>query len=77
MLTLRCAACKTKLWRYDKIGPGHVLRCHKKRITRWYGGQAGEDKIYCPCGKAIGIDKGSYYQMISSAFTHTGTKRTK
>jgi hypothetical protein len=36
MLALKCAACKKKLWRYDKIGPGEVLRCHKDRIIRMY-----------------------------------------
>lgn len=36
MLTIRCAKCKSKLWKYDKIGQGEVLRCHKARITKWY-----------------------------------------
>jgi len=82
MLTIRCAACKSKLWKYDKIGHGEVLRCHKSRIVRMYlpdekiTGNEG-DKIKCVCGKDIGIDKGSYIKMIAKAFVYTGTKRNK
>ena len=75
MLVIRCAACKTKLWKYDKIGPGEVLRCHKARISTKYTFTARDEKIQCGCGKEIGIDKGSYIKMISKAFTYSGTKR--
>lgn len=78
MLIVKCAACKLKLWRYDKIGKGEVLRCHKARIDKIYNApQVNGDKIECQCGKAIGIDKGSFYKMISKTFTYTGTKRNK
>ena len=76
MLVLRCAACRKKLWRYDKIGKGEVLRCHKERIDRDYGNCSTHGgKIWCSCGNSIGIDKGSYYKMIDRAFTYSGTKR--
>lgn len=75
MLVLKCAACKRKLWRYDKIGPGEVLRCHKDRIQKMYNSQMNGHKIQCTCGKDVGIDKGSNYKMISKAFTYAGTKR--
>lgn len=75
MLTIYCATCKSKLWRYDKIGSGHVVRCHKKRIARWFMEEPEAGKLLCTCGKPIGIDKGSHYRMISGAFTHRGTKR--
>lgn len=76
MLVLRCAACRKKLWRYDKIGKGEVLRCHKKRIDKDYGNSsANGEAIYCLCGNKIGIDKGSYYKMIDRSFTYSGTKR--
>lgn len=78
MLTIRCAACKNKLWKYDKIGKGQVLRCHKARIKRYYSEIIQEtDKIKCPCGKDIGIDKGSFISMDGKAFVYTGTKRHK
>ena len=77
MLVLKCSACKQKLWRYDKIGSGEVLRCHKDRIKKIYTQVYKDDKIKCPCGKDIGIDKGPYIKMISNAFTYSGTKRNK
>ncbi len=75
MLVIKCAACKRKLWKYDKIGQGEVLRCHKDRITRRYKVKQEEDRIKCLCGKDIGIDKRNYIKMIGKAFTYTGTKR--
>lgn len=75
MLIIRCGACKKKLWRYDKIGQGEVLRCHKVRITKLYSSQIKGDRIHCPCGKRIGIDKGRFYKMIAKAFTYKGSKR--
>lgn len=75
MLILKCAACRRKLWRYDKIGPGEVLRCHKARIQKMYNSQMNGQKIQCRCGKDIGIDKGTFYKMIAKAFTYSGTKR--
>lgn len=77
MLIIKCAGCKRKLWKYDKIGPGEVLRCHKERMTRTYGFVEEEGKIRCTCGKDIGVDKGSHIKMIGKAFTYTGTKRNR
>ena len=77
MLVLKCAACKRKLWRYDKIGMGEVLRCHKDRITKMYASMTVNNKIKCICGKDIGIDKGRTIKMIGKAFTYSGTKRRK
>lgn len=75
MLTIKCAACKRKLWKYDKIGKGNVLRCHKDRITRVYQFDKDDSKILCQCGKEIGIDKGKSIKMISKAFVYSGEKR--
>jgi hypothetical protein len=77
MLTVLCAACRKKLWRYDKIGKGHLVRCHKARITKWFAAEKRDSKVYCPCGKPVGVDKGSHFRMIAGAYTHTGTKRNK
>ena len=76
MLTIKCSACKKKLWKYDKLGSGEVLRCHKQRITKTYEPLvSADDKIRCSCGKDIGIDKGTFYKMIAKAFTYKGTKQ--
>jgi hypothetical protein len=75
MLTIKCAACKRKLWKYEKFGKGAVLRCYKNRIDREYDYQREGDKILCLCGKEIGIDKGSHIKMVKKGFVYTGTKR--
>lgn len=76
MLVLRCAACRRKLWRYDKVGKGELLRCHKERIVRDYGHcSADGNRINCLCGNSVGIDKGGSYKMIDRAFIYAGTKR--
>jgi hypothetical protein len=75
VLLIKCAGCRRKLWKYEKIGAGEVLRCHKKRIDKIYGCAQEEDRVRCRCGKPIGIDKGSYIKMIGNAFTYSGTKK--
>jgi hypothetical protein len=77
VLLIRCAACKAKLWKYNKIGPGEVLRCHKDRIEKIYAMSDEGDKVKCSCGKDIGIDKGTYIKMIAKAFIYSGTKTNK
>ena len=77
MLTIKCSGCKRKLWKYRKVGPGEVLRCHKKRITRKFDYLEKEGRVYCECGKIIGIDMGSHYKMVSSSFTYSGVKDNK
>jgi len=74
MLTIKCSACKKKLWKYQKYGQGEVLRCHKDRIVKMYQSIEDGDKLKCRCGKDIGIDKGTYIKMIGKAFTYSGTK---
>jgi len=75
MLIIKCSGCRKKIWRYDKIGQGEVLRCHKNRIKKIYNQQMNGHKVTCSCGREIGIDKGSFYKMIASGFTYRGTKR--
>ena len=75
MLTIKCAACKRKLWKYEKFGKGEVLRCYKSRIEREYDYQREGDKIICVCGAEIGIDKGRHIKMIKKGFVYSGKKR--
>ena len=77
MLTIKCSGCKQKLFKYHKIGPGQVLRCHKSRIGKQYGVQIREDMLLCVCGRVIGWDKGRYFSMDKNAFTYSGTKSNK
>lgn len=50
------------------------MRCHKDRIVKMYCGEMKGHKIYCQCGKEIGIDKGTFYKMIAKAFVYKGDK---
>jgi len=75
MLTIKCAACKRKLWKYEKIGKGEVLRCYKSRIEREYEYNIVGDKLACTCGNLIGIDKGQHIKMIKKGFVYSGKKR--
>lgn len=74
MITIKCSACKSKIFKYRKIGKGRILRCYKKRIMRDYS-KHENDKIKCKkCGKVIGIDRGSLIRMKQSAFITSGFK---
>jgi hypothetical protein len=75
MLTIKCAACKRKLWKYEKFGKGEVLRCYKSRIEREYQVQYKSDKVLCICGREVGIDKGNYIKMIRKGFVYSGMRR--
>jgi len=77
MLTIKCSGCKRKLWKYRKVGPGEVLRCHKDRMTRKFEFKDKDGRVYCPCGQAVGINKGSFYKMIARSFTCSGVKDNK
>ncbi|SDB56672.1 hypothetical protein SAMN05660653_02833 [Desulfonatronum thiosulfatophilum] len=74
MLTIKCSGCKCKLWKYKKIGPGKVLRCHKSRISKRFDIMERDGMLFCPCGRSIATDMGRFYKMHVDAFTYTGTK---
>lgn len=77
MLTIKCAYCKTKLYKYLKIGKGKVLRCHKDRIKKIYNMPIidGED-VKCPnCEKTFAKNTEKFFDMNKDGFTYTGTKR--
>ena len=74
MLTVRCARCKRKLFRYEKVGEGRLLRCHKARMTRVFEGQFLESGLSCPCGARIGSDEGNWIGMIPGRVVTTGTR---
>ena len=77
MLLIRCAECNRKLWKYDKIGQGKILKCYKVRISKLYNVNQEKNRVRCLCGKDIGEDKGIYIKMIGRSFTYSGTKRNK
>ncbi len=82
MLILKCAKCKKKLWKYEKIGKGEVIRLHKDRITRHYldinlEGLAMDEKLFCVCGQPLAHNKGSCITLVKKGILATGTKDNK
>ncbi len=78
MLTIKCSKCKTKLFKYKKIGQGRVLRCWKNKITRVYDGEVRGNSFVCKsCDNVIAELKDDYLDMNSDSFTYTGTKIRK
>jgi hypothetical protein len=62
MLVLKCSDCRRK------------HRCHKDRIRKVWNLEERDGRAFCPCGRAVGIDRGTYYAMDRKAFTYKGTK---
>jgi phage FluMu protein Com len=78
VLTIKCAKCKTKLFKYKKIGQGRVLVCWKNKITRLYDGEIKGKNLICKnCGNIIAEIKEDYLDMNNYSFTYTGTKIRK
>ena len=74
MITIVCAKCGQKLFKYLKIGEGKILRCFKDRITKDQANHEGS-LLKCSCGNPIGEDMGEWYKMKQHAFTYTGKKQ--
>ncbi len=74
MLLIKCAGCKSKLFKYEKIGKGQVLVCHKSRIGKIFCLETSGDKVLCKCGVEVAIDKGDHFKMVAKGFTASGTK---
>lgn len=77
MLTIRCAKCGKKLFRYLKIGKGELHICIKSRIEKDFTVRDGKF-VKCPyCGNIVGVDMGTYIKMRKGQFTYSGTKISK
>ena len=74
MLTVKCAKCKSKIFRYLKIGQGQLIKCHRDRIAE-DNAVYEEDKVLCPkCNNLIGKVDGVVVRLRRSGFIHTGHK---
>ena len=74
MITIKCAKCKGKVFRYEKIGEGQVLHCWKNRIIKDCSVRDGSE-VKCECGNLIGIDEGKLIRMKQRSFFYSGTER--
>jgi len=74
MLTIKCAGCKAKIFKYKKFGKGKVLYCYKDRIKEDFSSKDGKDYKCKKCGRVIGLDEGGRIKMKQNAFTYSGFK---
>jgi hypothetical protein len=72
MITIKCAECNARIFRYVKIGKGKLIRCYKDRIERDNSLRRGNE-VLCPCGNLIGLDEGRWIKMIPDSFTYSGS----
>ncbi|MDY6918482.1 MAG: hypothetical protein SVP26_11210 [Chloroflexota bacterium] len=76
MITVRCARCSARVFRYEKVGKGRLLHCWKGRIVTDYSVRDGP-YVKCPCGNVIGIDEGKWVKLKQRSFTCSGAARRK
>lgn len=76
MITIKCAKCKRKIFKYLKIGKGQVWRCWKDRIRKDYSVRNG-NMVKCQCGNLIGIEEDKWIKMKQNSFIYSGTKIKK
>lgn len=62
IIIIKCDKCKGKIFKYEKVGRGHILRCYKKRIIEDHS-VYNDKKVFCQCGNKIGVDKGRFIKM--------------
>jgi len=72
MLTIRCSKCKSKLFKYEKIGKGRLLHLWKKRIKEEFLIVRKNNEIFCECGNLIGVDIGIYIKLKKNSITYSG-----
>jgi DNA-directed RNA polymerase subunit RPC12/RpoP len=72
MITIKCARCKRKLFKYEKIGKGRVLKCFKSRIVKYYPAY-DFGNLRCECGQVIGTDQIEWIKLRPHALEYSGT----
>lgn len=71
MITIRCAKCHKKVFKYNKIGKGRLLHCWENRIIEDYSIRDG-NKIKCQCGNVLGIVQNRWIKMKQNSFIYSG-----
>lgn len=71
MVTIKCARCKRKIFKYKKIGKGKLWHCWRERIIEDYSIKDG-DKIKCECGNIIGIVQRRWIKLRQNSFIYSG-----
>ncbi len=73
MITIRCARCNAKVFRYVKIGKGKLWHCWKERIIEDFSIHDGKE-VRCKCGNLMGLDEGKWVKLKQHSFITSGTK---
>jgi hypothetical protein len=76
MLTIKCATCRSKIFKYRKIGKGKIITCWNARIINDYS-QRENGQVKCRCGKIIGSEVVKGVRMKQGNFTFSGTRSNK
>ncbi|MEA1869922.1 MAG: hypothetical protein U9N09_07250 [Euryarchaeota archaeon] len=71
MIIIKCAKCKRKIFKYQKIGKGRVWHCWNDRIIRDYSVRDG-DEVKCRCGNLIGVAEERWVKMRQHSFIYSG-----
>ena len=72
MITIRCSRCKSKLFKYVKLGKGQVRHLWPDRIVEDESVREGKE-VKCRCGNVVGREDKRFIKMKRSAFTSTGS----
>ncbi len=74
MIIIKCAKCKSKIFKYVKIGQGQILRIYIDRIAEDNSIRKDEE-VRCQCGNAIGKEFDGFIKPKKGNFTYTGRKQ--
>ena len=74
MITIKCAKCKSKIFKYIKIGQGQILKIYLDRISEDNSIRT-DGEVKCQCGNVIGKEFDGYIKPIKGNFTYTGRKQ--
>jgi hypothetical protein len=76
VIVVKCAQCKSKIFKYQKVGKGRIWHCWKDKITQDYSVR-DENEVKCQCGNLIGIVEGKRIKMKQYSFTCSGARTRK
>lgn len=74
MITIKCAKCKFKIFKYLKIGQGQILKIYIDRISE-DNSIRKNGEVLCKCGNVIGKEFDGFIKTRKGNFTHTGRKQ--
>ncbi|MEA3282572.1 MAG: hypothetical protein U9Q68_08455 [Euryarchaeota archaeon] len=71
MIIIKCAKCKRKIFKYQKIGKGRLWHCWNSRILRDYSVRDGNE-VKCRCGNLIGVAEAKWVNMRQHSYIYSG-----